>query len=136
MSKLSERKVIDLAGNNSANGTNIQLYDLNNTTAQNWKIEYDKENDYYTVSNPGTLKVLDVAAAGTSAGTNIHSWEENGTCAQKWTIYSVEDDYSFLSVCSGLAIDVSAANTINGTNIQLWTQNGTLAQKWSLIPLL
>ena len=132
-SALSEKKVIDIAGNSSKNGTNIQLYDKNETSAQIWKISYDETDDLYKIYNEGTGKALDAEGAGTSNKTNIHSWDQNETCAQKWSIAKNGNDYIIYSACSNLVIDVDAASTYNGTNIQLYKPNSTKAQKWHLI---
>ncbi|MEV6302159.1 glycosyl hydrolase family 18 protein, partial [Actinoplanes sp. NPDC051861] len=55
-------KCVDVASASSANGTAVQLYDCNGTTAQTW-----------TVGTDGTIralgKCLDVAAAGTANGS-------------------------------------------------------------------
>ncbi len=133
VSALSEKKVVDIAANSSLNGANIQLYDKNGTNAQKWKVTYDKNTDFYTITNPGTGKALDVVAAGTWNGTNVQLYEKNGTCAQKWTIYKTGDKYVIASSCSELALDVSAGNIVNGANVQLYEKNGTNAQKWSFV---
>ena len=131
-SKLSDKKVVDVAGNNRMNGTNIQLYDYNGTSAQVWNIEYDKNTDTYRIYNNGVEKALDAEAAGVMSGTNIQTWNRNGTCAQKWSISRVGDIYEISSACSGLALDVEMAQIRNGANIQLYSHNNTNAQKWVL----
>ena len=131
-SKLSNNKVVDIAGNKGGNGINVQLYDSNGTSAQKWRIVYDNREGYYKMYNKGVDKVLDVQAAGRTDGTNIQTWNDNGTCAQKWIIEDLGGEYSISSGCSGLMLDVSGANTANGTNIQLYKSNGTNAQKWKL----
>ena len=131
-SRLSDKKVVDVAGNNRMNGTNIQLYDYNGTSAQVWNIEYEKNTDTYKIYNNGVEKALDVEAAGKMSGTNIQTWSKNNTCAQKWSISKVGDIYEISSACSGLALDVEMAQIKNGTNIQLYSHNNTNAQKWVL----
>ncbi len=133
VSALSNNKVVDINANSHLNGTNIQLYDKNGTNAQKWKVTYDKNTDFYTITNPGSGKALDVAAAGTWNGTNVQLYDRNGTCAQKWTIYKTGGKYELASSCSELVLDVSAGSTANGANIQLYEKNGTNAQKWSFV---
>ena len=132
-SAVSNNKVIDITANRNADGTNIQLYEANNTNAQRWKITYDENTDYYTIVNPASKRSLDAEAAGTVSGTNIHLWQTNKTCAQKWTIYKDADGkYEIASGCSNLLLDVKDIKDENGANIQLWRSNGTIAQKWIL----
>ncbi len=133
VSVLSGDKAIDLAGNRSDNGTNIQLYDRNGDSAQRWKIAYDSNRDYYEITNAGFHKSMDAAGAGTWMGTNIHLWSLNGCCAQKWNIFKDGiDKYVIASGCSDLVVDVKNGNKKNGTNIRLWERNSSDAQRWRL----
>ena len=132
VSKLSNNKVVDIAGNDRSNGANIQIYDYNGTSAQLWKVTYDGKTDTYTIYNSGVNKMLDVAAAGRALMTNVQTWGGNGTCAQKWSIAKLGDAYEIFSTCSGMVLDVASARTNNGTNIQMYDANGTNAQKWLL----
>ena len=134
-SRLTDNKVVDIFGNKEESGTNIQLYEFNNTSAQKWEISYSKDDGFYTIFNKKANKVLDVAMAAKNNGANVQTWERNGTCAQKWLIVKMGDDYGISSACSGLMLDVSAAKTDNGTNIQIYESNNTRAQKWQLTEL-
>ncbi|MBR0460467.1 RICIN domain-containing protein [Candidatus Saccharibacteria bacterium] len=134
-SKLSNNTTIDIAGGvkTANNKTNIQLYKVNHTLAQTWKVTYNTSDGYYTITNPATGKVLDVADGKTSPGANVQLYGSNNTCAQKWQITQNSDSsFSLYSACSGLALDVNNAKTNNGTNIKIWSFNGSNAQKWSL----
>ena len=131
-SKLSNTMVLDVAGGavNATNGTNIQIYKNNSTTAQTWKLTHDKSG-YYKIENSATGKVLDVAGGGIASGTNVQFYASNGSCAQKWQIVKNNNgDFSIYSACSGLALDVFAGSANNGANVQIYTPNGTNAQKW------
>src|SRR5690242_5733645 len=67
-------KCVDVAGANSANGTQVQLWTCNGTSAQQW-----------TMSSDGTVralgKCLDVSGGGTANGTKVQLWDCNGTGA-------------------------------------------------------
>ena len=121
ISALDNSKVLDISGGiqKAVDGTNIQLWQTNNTEAQVWDIVFN-EDDTYTLVNPSTKKVLDVSDAGTTKGTNIHLWKDNKTCAQKWKIIESEGYYTFISSCSDLVLDVNGGLSDNGANIQLW----------------
>ncbi|MEU8242329.1 chitosanase [Actinoplanes missouriensis] len=111
-------KCIDVAGAATANGTAIQLYDCNNSAAQQWTVD-------------GTLqalgKCMDITAAGTTNGTKIQLYECNGTGAQKWTLTGG----ALVNPASGKCLDVTGGSTANGTRLQIWTCSGTAGQAWT-----
>nr|BFE67381.1 hypothetical protein GCM10020092_006820 [Actinoplanes digitatis] len=72
-------KCVDVAAASSANGTAVQLYDCNGTSAQTWTVG----NADSSIRALG--KCLDVTAAGTADGTKIQLYDCNGTAAQRWT---------------------------------------------------
>ncbi|MDO4752847.1 MAG: RICIN domain-containing protein [Candidatus Saccharibacteria bacterium] len=134
-SSLGENMVIDISSNNSANGTNIQQWDSNNSNAQKWQFKSDGAG-YYTIVNPANGKALDVAGGGVKNSTNVHLWESNDTLAQKWQIVSEGNDiYTIYSARSGLVLDVAYGSDRNGANIQTYESNGTNAQRWRLLRL-
>ena len=132
ISKLSDEKVVDVAGDKKGNGTNIQIYKDNGTSAQKWQIIYDDRDGFYTIYNVGVDRVLDVQAAAKVNGANVQTWVSNGTCAQKWFIEDMGDGYGISSSCSGLMLDVAGARLNDGNNIQIYESNGTKAQRWVL----
>lgn len=133
-SKLNENKVIDVADNKTAAGTNVQLYDFNNTTAQ--KFIVTKNNDgSYKIAHIKSKLVLDVENGEFANGTNIQiytSTENNKT--QEWKIEKVEDrTYTIFNFSNEeYCIDVDNAKTDNRTNVQLWKSNSTNSQKWEI----
>ena len=135
-SSIDNQKVMDISGGiyNANNGTNVQIYKNNKTTAQRWFIERD-DDGYYTVKNKQSGKVLDLASGNTKNGTNVRIYASNKTCAQKWRIMKSGEKYIFISACSHKVLDLASGSTNNGTNIQLYSPNKTDAQKWYLSPL-
>ena len=133
VSSISNNSVIDIRGGayGVKNGTNIQIWKYNYTTAQKWYIERDVDG-YYTIKNKQSGKVLDVSGAGTKSGTNVQAFTSNGTCAQKWRILKNGANHVFISACSHKVLDLTSAITSNGSNIQIYVPNGTNAQKWKL----
>jgi hypothetical protein len=114
-------KCIDIAGANSANGTAVQLYDCNGTSAQQW-----------TVGSDGTLRALgkcmDITAAGTADGTQIQLYDCNGTNAQKWTVSAAHD---IVNPATNKCLDATGNSSANGTRLQIWTCTGGANQKWT-----
>ncbi|GLY73137.1 ricin-type beta-trefoil lectin domain protein [Actinoallomurus iriomotensis] len=115
-------KCVDVASASSANGTAVQLYDCNGTTAQQW-----------TVGSDGTVRALgkcmDVTAAGTANGTQIQLYDCNGTGAQQW---SKGANGSLVNSASGKCLDATGPSSANGTRLQIWTCTGAANQQWTL----
>ncbi|MFI0240504.1 ricin-type beta-trefoil lectin domain protein [Streptomyces sp. NPDC016845] len=115
-------KCVDVAAANSANGTPVQLYDCNGTTAQQW-----------TVGSDGTIralgKCLDVTSGGTADGTKVQLYDCNGSAAQKWAVSSAND---IVNPQANKCLDVTGNSSANGTRLQIWTCSGGANQKWTV----
>ncbi|MFE9773680.1 PQQ-dependent sugar dehydrogenase [Streptomyces sp. NPDC005931] len=113
---------LDVDGAGTADGTKIQLWTCNGTTAQKW-----------TVTDDDTLealgKCLDVSGGGTADGTRIQLWTCNGTGAQTWTPHT---DGTVRNPRSGKCLDASGPTWNDGTTIHLWTCHTGPNQKWTL----
>ncbi|GAA2382746.1 ricin-type beta-trefoil lectin domain protein [Dactylosporangium salmoneum] len=114
-------KCVDVANASSANGTAVQLYDCNGSTAQRW-----------TRASDNTLRALgkcmDVTSAGTANGTKVQLYDCNGTNAQKWT----RSGQTYVNVGSGKCLDATGPSSANGTRLQIWSCGGGANQNWSL----
>jgi beta-glucanase (GH16 family) len=115
-------KCVDVNGASSANGTAVQLYDCNGSTAQQW-----------TVGSDGTIralgKCLDVNAGGTADGTKVQLYDCNGSAAQQWAVSSAND---IVNPQANKCLDVTGNNSANGTPLQIWTCSGAANQKWTI----
>ena len=130
-SSLTRWSVIDISGGSSRIGANAQLYRLNATKAQIWKIRH--EGDYVVIENAGSGKVLDVAGGRSVACANVQQYAWNGTRAQLWVAINDGESIKFVSALNeSLVLDLSGASTSNGANIQLYSDNGSAAQRWVL----
>ncbi|MFI9384455.1 ricin-type beta-trefoil lectin domain protein [Kutzneria sp. NPDC052558] len=114
-------KCVDVAGANSANGTQIQLYTCNGTTAQNWT---HTGNTFQSLG-----KCLDVASAGTANGTKVQLYDCNGTAAQQWTVNTQKE---LVNTGSGKCLDATNQSSADGTPLQIWTCAATANQLWTL----
>jgi len=115
-------KCLDVAGANSADGTQVQLWTCNGTDAQRWTLPGDG-----TVRALG--KCLDVSGAGTADGTRIQVWSCNGTGAQRW---QPQADGTVRNSGSGKCLDAEGATWSDGTRVHLWTCHTGPNQKWTL----
>ncbi|MET9494335.1 lectin [Streptomyces sp. NPDC006552] len=114
-------KCLDVAAASSANGTAVQLYDCNGTTAQQW-----------TVGTDGTVralgKCLDVTGSSTANGARLQLWDCSGAANQKWTVTAARD---LVGQQSGKCADVTGNTSANGTPVQIWSCTGAANQKWT-----
>jgi hypothetical protein len=115
-------KCIDVAAASTANGTAIQLYDCNGSTAQSWTVG----------SGDGSIralgKCLDVTAAATVNGAQIQLYDCNGSAAQQWTA----SGSALVNTGSGKCLDATGQSSANGTRLQIWSCTGTANQAWTL----
>jgi glucose/arabinose dehydrogenase/PKD repeat protein len=107
---------LDVAGANSGNGTNVQLWECNDTGAQVWTVSGS------TIRTLG--KCLDVSGGGTADGTRVQIWDCAGVGAQNWTIGS---DGTLKNPQSGKCLDGS-----NAGQMVIKTCDGSDAQKWKM----
>jgi mannan endo-1,4-beta-mannosidase len=115
-------KCVDVSGGGTANGTVVDLYDCNGTSAQQW-----------TVGSDGTVralgKCLDVTGQGTADGTKIQLWDCNGQSNQQWV---AESDGHLQNPVSGRYLDDPGGATTNGTQLQIYDRNTNAWQIWHL----
>lgn len=124
-------KVLEVSGNSTANGANVQQSDDFGNNNQKWVVT-DVGNGQYSIVSVHSGKSLDVEANSTANGANIHQWEYFGNGNQKWQIESVgEGYYKIASVHSGKAIDIESGATNSGGNIHQWEYFGLNSQHWA-----
>jgi hypothetical protein len=115
-------RCLDVPGGTQTGGTQVQLWDCNGQTNQQW-----------TYTSAGELRVyggdcLDANAQGTTPGTKAIIWPCNGQVNQKWTFNA---NGTITGNQSGLCLDATGAGTANGTLVELWTCNGGTNQQWT-----
>ena len=122
--------VFDVPSASMANGTRIQLYAANGTTAQRFRFR-KIGNGTYGIANVNSGKVLDVYGGSTSNGAVLQQYGSNNTVAQQWTVRDYgSGKISLISVNANKAIDVPGANYASSVALQLYAPNGTAAQQW------
>ncbi|MER6467870.1 ricin-type beta-trefoil lectin domain protein [Streptomyces collinus] len=116
-------KCLDVAGANSANGTAVQLYDCNGSTAQQW-----------TLPGDGSVRALgaclDVTSASTADGAKVQLYDCNGSGAQKWSYDASTGDV--VNTAANKCLDVTDNSPANGARAQIWSCTGAANQKWKL----
>lgn len=114
-------KCVDVAGSSSANGTPVQLYDCNGSSAQQWSFEADG-----TARALG--KCLDVTGMSTADGAQLQLWDCAGGANQRWAANSARD---LVNSGSGKCLDATGNSSANGTRLQIWACTGATNQKWT-----
>ncbi|MFI0508448.1 endo-1,4-beta-xylanase [Streptomyces canus] len=113
-------RCLDVPNSSTTDGTQVQLWDCNSATNQQW-----------TVTDAGELRVYGnkcLDAAGTGNGTKVQIYSCWGGDNQKWRLNS---DGSIVGVQSGLCLDAVGAGTANGTLIQLYSCSNGGNQHWT-----
>lgn len=129
---LNSNYVLDVKDGHTNNGANIQLYENNDTAAQQFNVSHDSQG-YVTFTNVKSGKVLDLSDAVVRNGGNIQQYKSNGTRAQKWIVKRDGDGYIIISALnSNYVLDLHNAIVNNYRNIQLYSYNGTNAQRWNI----
>ncbi|ACU73732.1 Ricin B lectin [Catenulispora acidiphila DSM 44928] len=119
---VAANRCLDVPSQATANGTQLQIWDCNGGTNQQWTALSNGELQVYGG------KCLDVPGHATTAGTRVEIWDCNGGANQLWTLNS---NGTVVGRESGLCLDVTGAGTANGTAVELWTCSGHSNQQWS-----
>ena len=132
-SALDNKKAVDVFGLNTANGTNVQLYDYTGALNQQWK--FTKVGDYYLIESKLASGVsMDVYRGLKESGTNVQIYMSKNSINQRWLLKEAGNGYYYVvSVCNGLYLDVFNGLTDNRTNIQLSHFTGADNQKFKII---
>jgi hypothetical protein len=130
-------KCVDAAGASTANGTAVQQYTCNGTTAQEWEFITAADSGYFViVNNNSPQPAIDINGPSSSNGALIHLWSDGGWSSQEWQpVQEAGGAYHFVSHYSGLCLDVPSASTADGVQLQQYTCNGTGAQSFTLNPV-
>jgi len=131
---VSTNKVLDLPGNVTNDGTNVQIWENDGTCGQRWKLYRTKDNYLTLESACANGMVVSLGSSLANTGTNVQLSTANSTDAQKWTLRAdraIQDGIYTIKLDSvkDKAIDISG-QFMDGANIQLWNSNHTAAQQW------
>jgi endo-1,4-beta-xylanase len=115
-------RCVDVPNATTTNGTQVQLYDCNGNSNQQFTYTASKQLQVYG------NKCLDANAQGTADGTAVIIWDCNGQANQQWNLNS---NGTITGVQSGKCLDANGAGTANGTKIIIWSCNGQSNQQWT-----
>ncbi|BAJ26212.1 MULTISPECIES: ricin-type beta-trefoil lectin domain protein [Kitasatospora] len=113
-------RCLDVNNSGTANGTVVQTWDCNPSTAQQW-----------TLADDGSLralgKCLDVPNSSTADYVKLAIWDCNGGGNQKWEL---RPDGSLMNANSGKCLDAPDSGG-QGTQVTQHWCHGGLNQKWN-----
>lgn len=129
---LNSNYVLDVKDGSTSNGANIQLYEANDTAAQQFKVSHDSQG-YVTFTNVKSGRVLDLNGAIVKDAGNIQQYTSNGTRAQKWIVKQDGNGYVVMSAINpNYIFDLNSGSVRNGSNIQLHSVTGSNSQRWNI----
>lgn len=129
---LNSNYVLDVKDGSTSNGANIQLYESNDTAAQQFKVSHDSQG-YVTFTNVKSGRVLDLNGAVVKDAGNIQQYTSNGTRAQKWIVKQDGNGYVVMSAINpNYIFDLNGGSVRNGSNIQLHSVTGSNSQRWNI----
>jgi hypothetical protein len=128
-------KCVDARAAATANGTAVQQYACNATTAQQWTFTATS-GGYYQVGNGNSAaQVWDVTNVSTADSAPIQLWTYSNGNNQQWQpVAEAAGTYHFVNRNSGKCLDVPAASTADSVQLQQYTCNNTGAQSFTLNP--
>lgn len=119
-SVLNYNKVIDVSGGSVENYANVQIWEINDTNAQKWRIEKESDNLYALIC-VNSEKAMDVTNANFSNNTNIQQYTYRTSIAQEWSFEYLENgSFKIKSAGGTFYVTLEEGNTENGSNIKLY----------------
>jgi len=130
---LNSGKCVDARAAGTGNGTAVQQYTCNGTTAQLYQLAATT-GGYVRVNNRGNVsQALDVTDMSTADSAKIQLWAYGGGLNQQWQ--PVDEGggyYHFVNRNSGKCLDVPGASTADAVQLVQYACNGTGAQSFRL----
>ena len=125
-------------GGDPKNGTNVQMWGRNATTAQQWYLTPQKvltDGTYKLGNSADSNMQIEVGGEDKSVnGANISIWSSHDGDCQKIRITANSDGtYTLTFVNSGKVMDADGYGTANGTNVIQQESHGGDNQKWLAI---
>ena len=116
-------RCLDIDGNGTANGTQVELWDCNGVGGQKWVQQANG-----SLLNPQSGRCLDSPSGATANGTRLQIYDCNGSAAQK---FSVNGGGTTLGP-GGQCVDVASDDTGgDSAAVQLWgCQSYAVDQHW------
>ena len=123
-------KGLDVTGESTEDGANVQQYEYWGGSNQQWNVE--DTGDGYRIENVNSGKVLDVANRSTEDGANVHQYSDGGGDNQRFYLNDQGGgQYHVQPVHSEKAVEVESSSTDDGANVQQYDWHGGDNQLWT-----
>ncbi|WP_399947040.1 RICIN domain-containing protein [Streptomyces sp. BBFR25] len=129
-------KCLDARAAGTANGTAVQQYSCNNSTAQQWRFTPTGDGFVRIDNRNDAEQVVDVSDVSAADNARVHLWAYGGGTNQQWQ--AVDEGggaYHFVNRNSGKCLDVPSASTADSVQLVQYTCNGTDAQRFRVTPV-
>jgi len=128
-------KCLDVRGDSTSAGANIQQWSCTGNTNQQWLFIAAGDGSY-EVQSVNSGMSLNVDGNSSSNGAPIIQWPYSGTANENWQLYPTGDGYYTLVVEStGKCLDVTGGPSATGDGIEVhqWDCWGGANQAWQLV---
>lgn len=126
-------KCVDARAAATANGTAVQQYTCNGTTAQSWQFTATGSGYYRIGAAAAPDQVWDTTDVSTADGAKTQLWLYGGGANQQWLpVAESSGAFHFVNRNSGKCLDVPGASGDDGVQLQQYTCNGTAAQSFQV----
>ncbi|MGW2638682.1 RICIN domain-containing protein [Streptomyces sp. NPDC001348] len=119
-------KCLDVQGSGTANGTPVQIYTCNGSSAQRWQLWGPNK-----LRNVNAGKCLEVLNGDKANGTKIQIRDCKDSTAQQWR-FDVRAPGELRNAATDKCLNLAAFD--NGKDAQLYTCNNSDAQKLRIVP--
>ncbi|MFF8683139.1 RICIN domain-containing protein [Streptomyces sp. NPDC015237] len=136
VANIANGKCLDARAAATANGTAVQQYGCNGTTAQQWTVTATS-NGYVRLGNSNDpAQTVDVTDVSTADNAPVQLWTYGGGLNQQWRAVDEGDGtFRLVNRNSGKCLDVPAASTADSVQLVQYTCNGTAAQRFAVTPV-
>ncbi|WP_410170036.1 RICIN domain-containing protein [Actinacidiphila bryophytorum] len=126
-------KCVDARAAATANGTAVQQYTCNGSSAQQWQFTATDSGYYRIGVAPAPDQVWDVTDVSTADSAKTQLWLYGGGANQQWLpVAESGGSFHFVNRNSGKCLDVPGASTADSVQLQQYTCNGTAAQSFTV----
>jgi hypothetical protein len=122
-------KCVDVYGDSTNRGANVQQYACNGGGNQRWEF-IALGGGQFAIRNVNSGMVLDVNGNSREDGGNVQQYPWNGGGNQRWRARGPNSNFELVNVNSGKCLDVQGGGVGNNVNIIQWQCNGGANQRW------
>ncbi|WP_020117046.1 RICIN domain-containing protein [Streptomyces canus] len=129
-------RCLDARSAGTANGTAVQQYACNGSTAQQWSLTATSDGYVRIDNRNNTSQVADVADVSTADNAPVHLWTYGGGANQQWLpVHEGGGAYHFVNRNSGKCLDDPGASTADSVQFVQYACNGSAAQRFQVVPV-